>query len=159
MNTTTTLNRPETDTEECIAKCNSLLRGEISAVEAYEKVIEKFADEPEVASLQRFRSEHELAVHKLRAQVIEMHAIPETESGAWGYLTGAIQSAANLIGESSAISSLQQGEMLGQRAYADFLESPEPLPECKVLVRDTLLPMVNRHIEQLEKMNAALSES
>jgi hypothetical protein len=30
------------DTEHCIKVCNSLLRGEISAVETYDKAIEKY---------------------------------------------------------------------------------------------------------------------
>ena len=44
--------------EECIKTCNSLLRGELSAVETYAKAIEKYPETPATAELTRIQSEH-----------------------------------------------------------------------------------------------------
>ena len=149
-----------TKTEHCIDLCNSLLRGEISAVETYGQAIEKYSEEPEVASLIRIQSEHQKAVELLRDNILSMHGMPETESGAWGATTKAIQAVADFFGETSAIRSLQQGEELGQAAYESALENKDAMSECKLLIRNQLLPMVNEHIVRLGKLNdAAASHS
>ncbi len=151
----TTINDPteRTKTEHCIDLCNSLLRGEISAVETYGQAIDRFSDEPEVATLIRIQSEHQKAIELLRENVLSMRGLPETESGAWGATTKAIQAVADFFGETSAIRSLQQGEELGQAAYESALENEDAMPECKILIRNQLLPMVNEHIVRLEKLN------
>jgi hypothetical protein len=48
--------------DHCIDVCNRLLRGERSAVETYDKAIEKYGSEPAAATLRRIRDEHALAV-------------------------------------------------------------------------------------------------
>lgn len=146
-------------TEHCIDACNSLLRGEISAVETYGQAIDKYAEEPEIAILIRIQSEHQKADELLRDNILEMHGVPQTESGAWGATAKAIQAAANFFGESSAIRSLQQGEELGQSAYEAALDDDQVLPECKTMIRDQLLPMVNEHITRLENLNESASKS
>ena len=141
--------------EHCVDVCNSILRGEISAVETYDKAIEKFPDEIATQTLREIRNEHANAVEMLKESVIGMHGIPEVNSGAWGTFTSAIQATANFFGEESAVRSLQQGEELGQQAYADALGDENVLPECKQLFRDRLLPMVNQHIARLEAITEA----
>lgn len=143
--------------EKTIEACNNLLKGEISAVETYGKAIDKFNDEPEIPVLRAIREEHEKAAGLLRNHVLELHGLPETGSGAWGAITGAIQSTVNFFGEGAAVKSLEQGEMLGQKGYADMLEDEEILPAVKRTVRDLLLPMVNRHIKRLEDMENRIS--
>lgn len=155
MSTTTQDPIERSRTEHCIDLCNSLLRGEISAVETYGQAIEKYSDEPEIATLIRIQSEHQKAVELLRENVLSMHGMPETESGAWGATTKAIQAVADFFGETSAIRSLQQGEELGQAAYESALEDEDAMPECKLLIRDRLLPMVNEHIVRMEQLNEA----
>lgn len=143
--------------ERCIELCNSLLRGEISAVQTYGQAIDKFSDEAEVSTLIRIQGEHQKAVELLRENVLSMHGLPETDSGAWGATTKAIQAVADFLGETSAIRSLQQGEELGQAAYESALENENAMPECKLMIRNQLLPMVNEHIVRLEKLNEAAS--
>jgi hypothetical protein len=105
--------------EHCIDVCNSLLRGEISAVETYSRAIEKHASSPVVEELRRIRSEHTRAANLLSANVREMGGEPERDSGAWGMLTAAIQGTANLFGPESAVESLQKGEEIGRRQNHD----------------------------------------
>jgi len=148
----------EQATERTIFVCNSLLKGEISAIETYVQAIEKFKDDPHVGDLIRIKSEHEEATQKLRNILIEMHAAPETDSGAWGAITKGIQATANLFGENSATFSLKQGEQLGKKGYESALDDIEVKPEVKNLIRGQLLPMVNNHIERLDTVGTAMSQ-
>ncbi|MDF1825666.1 MAG: DUF2383 domain-containing protein [Verrucomicrobiales bacterium] len=158
MNTTPLPNTPVDKREHCVSVCNSLLRGEISAVETYGMVIEKFSEEPEVGILERIRSEHEQAAFQLRNRLIEMQALPETSSGAWGAIVKTVQGTANLFGEESAVKSLQQGEEIGRGAYENALEDVNVLPECKNLIRGRLLPMVTNHTDRLESIGKVIGQ-
>ncbi|MBK1826671.1 DUF2383 domain-containing protein [Haloferula rosea] len=148
MNTNTKNN------EKCIDVCNSLLRGEISAVETYNKVIEKYRGEDEIPELIRIKREHESSVSRLRANVVEMGGTPSEDSGAWGSLTKAITSTANLFGEESAINVLRQGEEHGLNDYEKALENGDVMPSCKDMIRDELLPRVREHIGKLEVLGS-----
>ena len=148
MNTNTKNN------EKCIDVCNSLLRGEISAVETYNKVIEKYRGEDEIPELIRIKREHESSVSRLRANVVEMGGNPSEDSGAWGSLTKAITSTANLFGEESAINVLRQGEEHGLNDYEKALENEDVMPSCKDMIRDELLPRVREHIGKLEVLGS-----
>lgn len=138
--------------EECIKTCNSLLRGELSAVETYGKAIEKYPSTPVTAELTRIQSEHRASANTLDANVREMGGTPETDSGAWGVIANTVQSAANLFGSESAIESLQKGEEHGQKDYRDALESEDVMESCKQLIRNELLPRVDEHIKVLERL-------
>lgn len=138
--------------ESCIKVCNSLLRGELSAVETYGKAIQKFPGTPATAELTRIQSEHRQSVNRLAENVREMGGTPETDSGAWGEFAKAVQGTANLFGAESAIESLQRGEKHGQRDYEDALSNADVMESCKSMIRGELLPRVNRHIETLERL-------
>jgi hypothetical protein len=148
--------KPSTDVDDCIAVCNSLLRGELSAIETYAKTITKFAQEPQIPSLEAIRDEHVNATLLLRENVRSMGGIPRSESGAWGVFAKGVQNAANLFGENSAFQSLQAGEEHGRKEYLDALENEEVLPECKALIRDELLPRTDRHLAVLKSLKKSL---
>lgn len=141
------------DNSHCIEVCNSLLRGEISAVETYGKAIERFASEVQVGELARIRAEHQRSVDALRENVLSMAGVPEIESGAWGVFANGVQSAANLFGDESALFSLKQGEEHGKNGYVAALEDQSVMGTCKDLIQHTLLPRVSAHIATLEKLS------
>lgn len=144
------MNSINDQTEHCIGVCNRLLRGELSAVETYNLVIQKFSDEPEVGELSRLRDEHAWAVSRLQENVRGMGGRPDTDSGAWGAFTKTLQSTANLFGENSALSLIEQGEKHGQNDYQDALADDEVMADCKMMIRSELLPRIEQHIETLE---------
>ena len=82
-----------------------------------------------------------------------MGGTPDTDSGAWGTFATAVQGAANLLGENSALASLKQGEEHGKKAYEEALADDEVIPACKAIIRDELLPRVNRHLDWVEKLS------
>jgi len=142
----------QTANEDCIKSCNSLLRGELSAVETYSKAIEKYPATPVTAELTRIQTEHREAANKLAANIREMGGVPDTDSGAWGVFAKSVQGAANLFGTDSAIESLQRGEEHGRNEYRDALENEDVMDSCKRLIRNELLPKVDNHIKVLERL-------
>jgi uncharacterized protein (TIGR02284 family) len=139
----------------CIDVCNRLLRGERSAVETYEKAIEKYGSEPAAATLRRIRDEHVRAVATLEENVRSMAGEPDREAGPWGAFANTVQSAANLFGTNSALEALETGEKAGKNDYESALEDEGVMSECKQMIRSSLLPKVNEHIDALNQLQIA----
>lgn len=138
-----------THTEQCIEVCNSLLRGEISAIETYTQAIEKFRDEPEVSTLADMRRDHIFSADRLRHNVREMGGTPTTDSGAWGTWAKGVEGAAKLMGDAAALKALREGEEHGRKEYEEALRSDDVLPGCKDMIRNELLPRQLNHIATL----------
>jgi hypothetical protein len=83
------------------------LRGELSAVDTYDKVIEKFATDTKVFELIRIREEHMQSADRLQDNIRHMGGYPDHNAGVWGTFAHAIQTAANLFGEGSAVCTLR----------------------------------------------------
>jgi hypothetical protein len=142
------------NTDTCINVCNSLLRGEISAVETYNQAIEKFAGSREAEMLDSFRNDHQKSVRELSEHVSEMGGVPEAESGAWGAFAKAVEGAAKLFGGSPAIKALIQGEEHGIREYEEALSNPDVMEGAKLSIRVNLLPRLHDHVAALESLPA-----
>jgi uncharacterized protein (TIGR02284 family) len=140
------------NTEHCIKVCNDLLRGEHSAVETYSQAIDKYGDNPAISELSAIREEHRQSVVRLTENVRQMGGQPDTDSGAWGSVTMAIQGAANLFGAESAVAALQRGEEKGLQDYEDALADPGVMDGCKTMIREELVPRTRRHIATLERL-------
>jgi uncharacterized protein (TIGR02284 family) len=143
------------DTQHCIDICNRLLRGERSAVETYDKALEKYGDESAAIELSRIRDEHAEAVSSLEKNVRSMGGEPDHEAGAWGAFANTVQQSANLLGENSAIESLQTGEKTGRNDYEKALDDDDVMTDCKELIRSRLLPRIDEHISTLEQLQKA----
>ena len=141
-------------THECIDVCNSLLRGELSAVETYSQALEKFDSEIESSTLRSIQADHQHSVSRLREHLIEMEAEPATESGAWGTFAKAVEGAAKMLGESPALAALHQGEEHGIDQYEEALRNPDVMEEIKTVIRQELLPPLSEHIAALDRLRA-----
>lgn len=146
------MNTQSETTTHCIEVCNRLLRGELSAIDTYEKVIGKFGTEPGAVDLSRIRDEHRKSVYRLQENVRQMGGKPDDDSGMWGSFATAIQSAANLFGENSAVCTLETGEKTGIAEYERALADEKVMPECKTMIRSELLPRVNQHLATLGRV-------
>jgi len=140
----------EKETQQCINTCNALLRGEISAVEAYSAVLEKFLPSPEIGALRQILEQHQTSCDILAGHVEGMNGEPNLESGAWGTITTTVQAAANLLGEDSAVSCLINGENLGIGLYEQALENDGLTELARKNITDDLLPPLRRNIAVLE---------
>ena len=134
--------------------CNSLLRGELSAIETYTQAIDKFADHQVGSPQIRIRSEHEAAAASLREIIGEGGEKPATGSGPWGAFATAVEGAATLFGESPALAILQQGEEHGVSEYEDALADDDLDEPAMRLIRDKLLPAQRSHIAALKQFKS-----
>lgn len=133
---------------------NSLLRGEISAVETYRQAEEKFAGEAEAAQLRQLGQEHSSAVSQLRQHVHQKGGDASDTSGAWGTFAQIIEGGAKLFGKTAALKALKEGEEHGVNSYESALEDKALPTDCRALIRDTLLPRCRQHIDQLDRLMA-----
>jgi rubrerythrin len=139
-------------THECIDVCNSLLRGELSAIETYNQALEKFDSETERSALRSIQNDHQNSASRLRDHIIEMGAEPAAESGAWGTFAKAVEGTAKMLGESPALAALKQGEEHGIDEYEEALRNTGVMDEIKTVIRHELLPPLSQHIAALDRL-------
>jgi hypothetical protein len=129
-----------------------LLRGEIAAIETYGQAIDEFDGEPEKAELRGLRSDHVDSANLLRAHVATRGEEVSTSSGAWGAFAKAVEGASKLLGRTSALQSLREGEVHGRDGYENFLMRTNVDAAARELVATTLLPRQKAHVAALERM-------
>lgn len=139
-------------TAECIDVCNSLLRGELAAIETYTQAIAAFTGEPERSALESIRSDHQSSVGMLREHLTDMGADPSPTSGAWGEFAKALEGSAKIIGQSPALAVLERGEEHGIDEYEGALRNPGVMEEIKSVIRQELLPPLSGHIAALGRL-------
>lgn len=128
---------------------NSLLRGELSAIETYSKAIHKFPEAGAVRILERIRADHLHSVSTLRDLIHRDGGHPSTDSGTWGAFAKTVESAASMLGHNSAIAALKQGEKHGLGEYEDALKDSELPGDIKQTLRGLYEPL-QRHLRYLE---------
>jgi uncharacterized protein (TIGR02284 family) len=135
-----------------VGQLNSLLRGEISAVQTYDQAIGKLGHDhgPEAAELRRIAQEHGEHAQELRARVRILGGDPDDSAGTWGALVQAIEGASRMLGSAPALKALREGEEHGLRDYRDALSELDL--ESRRLVQDVLLPAQLLHIQALDAM-------
>jgi hypothetical protein len=133
---------------------NTLLRGELSAVETYDQAIAKFEKEPIATELHHIRDAHQHSVVALRERVVHFGGTPSEGSGAWGAFATAVTEAARVIGPATLLAALKQGEQHGINQYESALNNPGIDPGCKDLIRSDLLPKCRGHVTDLDRLMA-----
>lgn len=142
---------------EAVDELNSLLRGELSAVETYEQALSKVDEYPAaMQEVRRIRDEHRDASQTLREHVTKFGGTPSTGSGVWGDFAGAVTGAAKLVGPDTTLAALKTGEEHGIRDYESALKKDALPAECKELVRGTLLPKCRAHVAALDSVRSFL---
>jgi hypothetical protein len=129
-----------------------LLRGELAAVETYEKAIEQVFEEPASTRVRAIHADHVQAVYALRERLGIYTDQVVTSSGAWGTFATAVETAANLLGHGPALRVLQEGEQHGIRRYEDALEQRAVDAKTKLVIREQLLPRCREHAETLLRL-------
>ena len=132
---------------------NSLLRGEMSAIETYRQALEKLADsdEPGVADLRALRLDHRDAADALWHHIEQHGGQPSEGSGPWGAFAKAVEGTAKLFGNAAALKALKEGEEHGLKDYEDALKDKDLPADCQALVRG-LLEKQRGHIQTLDRL-------
>ena len=135
---------------------NSLLRGELSAVETYDQALGRLANEPQEPTIRRIREEHVKASTALRDHVVEHGGDPAKSSGPWGYFATAVTGTAKLLGVQATLSALSKGEEHGIKTYEEAVKKEDLPHECQLLISDRLLPQTRRHMKTLDDLIASV---
>jgi hypothetical protein len=139
--------------EDSIETLNSLLRGELSAIDTYTQALK----EPEMANhssrLATMLAEHKVAETFLRSEITRANGVPATSSGLWGAFAESVVGVAKMIGLTSTLHALKQGENHGLNSYRSALDSQ--LPEgIMSRIRNEFIPKQMEHIKILEQLGA-----
>lgn len=131
---------------------NDILRGELSAAEAYEQLLEKITDHPEKIRLQEFLDSHKNNIAHWNLKVQSEAGRPDISSGSWGYFVKAFVGTAKIFGNNSALAALKEGEEHGLKQYRSLLENPEIDEIDKRHIREAIIPELELHLNSIEAM-------
>lgn len=138
---------------------NSLLRGEMSAIETYRQAIEKLGDSKVGADeLHTLLKDHRDAADSLWKHIEKHGGQPSEGSGVWGAFAKAVEGAAKLFGDTSSLKALKEGEEHGLKEYQDAVKDSDLPADCQALARD-LLGRQSTHIATLDRLMDATSKS
>ncbi|CAN5353190.1 hypothetical protein BH11PLA2_BH11PLA2_19580 [soil metagenome] len=142
--------RPTRDTAK-IDEMNSLLRGELAAVETYEQAMKKFDKAEALQTLGRIRDDHKAAASCISSHILALGGVPDTDSGTWGTFARAVTGTAKALGPQTVLVALHEGEQHGIADYESSLQSPHLCRECLYFIRGELLPHCREHLLTLEQ--------
>jgi uncharacterized protein (TIGR02284 family) len=145
---------PTTTNTTDITALNSLLRGEMSAIETYRQALEKAGTEPGAQDLHRFAKDHRDAADNLWHHIEQHGGKPSEGSGAWGSWAKSVEGTAKLFGNTTALKALKEGEEHGLKDYQDALNNKDMAPECLTLIRG-LVEKQREHIAALDRLLSA----
>jgi len=128
---------------------DEILRGEISAADAYEQVQEKITDDPEAYRLMQFKLDHENAVQFWKKEAKVSGSRPVDSSSIWGAIVETFVGTSKLIGEETALKALKKGEEHGLSNYEKMLDSDKLTESQKECIEKTFIPRQKRHIETI----------
>lgn len=136
----------QTNTTETL---NEIVRGEISALETYDQVLEKVGDDPRAAELRSLRSDHEEAVSVFSQHVEVRGDDADKDSGAWGTFAKTVAGTAKIFGDTAALKALKEGEEHGLNQYNRALDDDID-PQVKRMIQDTYIPRQQAHINAID---------
>jgi uncharacterized protein (TIGR02284 family) len=143
-------------TEKTIDSLNSLLRGEISAVETYRQCIDRLRDDVTIArQLEECQAVHQRHVERLSQLVAQIGGRPATGSGPWGAFAKMVEGSAKIFGVKAAVAALEEGEDHGLKDYRE--ELPKLDASVRAIVETELLPEQERTHQVLSALKRSLS--
>lgn len=145
---------PVNEADLCIAACNKLLRGELSAIETYSQAIARFGTGGDRGALRHLLAVHEDSASRLRQHIAEMGGQPSFEAGAWADFAKEPEDTALELGKSPALAALQAGEEHGVRRYEAALDDPAVMEDIKSTIRQHNLPRAHENVNTLLRLKA-----
>jgi hypothetical protein len=143
-----------TECADIVGHLNSLLRGEISAVETYRTALASVKVPTASTELTECMHSHERRVMKLRNRIVELGGTPVESSGVWGTFAKLVQESADVLGARLAIAALEEGE---DRGVADYRKAMPDLDEqSRDLLEQELLPAQMRTRRAMSSLRHAL---
>jgi uncharacterized protein (TIGR02284 family) len=141
-----------------VSALNSLLRGEMAALDIYRQAMEKLGDDDHafgVAELRVLLRDHRDAADALWHHIEQHGGKPSEGAGPWGSFAKAVEGTAKLFGDTAALKALKEGEEHGLKDYQDALEDKDLPADCQALLRG-LMDKNREHIAVLDRLMARL---
>ncbi len=138
-----------------IKRIDKLLRDELSATQTYQQALDKLQEDAslgEAEYLQPIYQDHKEAVSSLQEQIRQLGGTPSEDSGAWGTWAEIIQGGADLLGRTTALKALQEGERSGIEDYEEALQDANLPSEVRSLIETKLLPAQQSHVRTLDRL-------
>ncbi len=138
-----------------IERIDKLLRDELSATQTYQQALDKLQEDASIGEaeyLQPIYQDHQEAVSNLQEQIRQLGGTPSEDSGAWGTWSEIIQGGANMLGRTTALKALQEGERSGITDYEEALQDSELPSNVRSLIETKLLPAQQSHIRTLDRL-------
>lgn len=133
-------------------KLDEVIRGEKSAIETYDQILEKFKSDIKGQSLADLKNDHVQAVSTLQTRLAIEGERPSESSGPWGGVAKTIMGTAKLFGNASALKALKEGEEHGLKEYKELLACDDLPSDVADIVRDNLLPKQSQHIDRIDEL-------
>lgn len=142
------------DTQISIEACSRFLHRELSAIEIYETVINRFDGFPAVVELRQLEWAHRQSAALLHRRILRMCGIPEAEPEGWRRVSKALLETSRLLGGEGALDVLIKGERASKNFYLEALERADLQICCKDFIRDNLLTQACRNEMLLKALRA-----
>lgn len=142
-----------------------LLEDELSAMETYECLLEKFKLPDGYllpgghfirVSLNPLLKDHENAVSTLKTKA-QQEGTTVKSSAVWGNIEKLVLEQPEFVGKKSAVQELLEGEKNIEVDYLQALENPSLDSEARRFIEDELLPTQKSHIRSLDRMITVLA--
>jgi|AGTN01.1.fsa_nt_gi Domain of unknown function (DUF2383). len=138
-----------------IEQLNEMLKGELSAVESYDKALEFVSDSSLTTSLRELRDSHAESVSTLRSAISE-YGTPAESPGTWGGIAKFVVDAAHNLGDKALLAALEEGEDIGLNSYEwKLVHMHGPYRD---LVKNELFPKQEATHKLLSKILSALND-
>ena len=112
-------------TTTAVDKMNSLLQGELSALETYRLALEKVEDSRAKDILMQCHMCHSRRVDAIVEKIVSLAGKPAENSGAWGSFAKLLEGGATVFGDKAAVSMLEEGEDRGLADYRKLATDPD----------------------------------
>lgn len=143
------------DKNAVVNQLSSFYRGELSAVESYDLALKAEPFSPYRSTLEKVKRSHADRVRAIEEKIRALGGSVPESSGAWGALTGALESVASKMGINQAVAVLEQGEDHGVADYARDIDKLDGTVQA--FVRDRLIPEQTRTHSDISALKKQLS--
>lgn len=144
-------------TKSSVEQLNSLLRGEISAVETYRMALDKLDATSTVRpEIEACMQSHQQRVIALREAVARVGGTPADSSGPWGVFAKAVEGTARIFGDKAAVGALEEGEDHGLKDYKDGLDDEDLDMQTRSLITSQLLPAQQATHDRMSALKKSL---
>lgn len=134
---------------------NKCLRGELAAVETYQKALEKnreqYGQEVKFQQLAEILKDHQEAASQVRSLIQRMGGTPSDDSGAWGAWSRTVMGTAKLLGDKAALKALKEGEESGVKSYERVAQDLSAPADTKSLLAG-IITMEQKHVRELDRL-------